>query len=412
MPVYEEVSLPGGLPFARFYGSAEYLMWWLKGDALPPLVTTGPPAASLQLVSIPRPPGMTCVAVPGTQGILGPGTVVLVGDDRVDQGTRSGGRLTVGYQFGMSEPVCGVEVSYFQLGSRSVEFMESSAGSEILARPFFDVNLNRPNSQLVATPVPGPGVAACIQQLNGGIPVDLFAQAGSVAVELISRLWGVESNFRCDAYCTPWVRADMLAGFRYADLDEGLNILEAIQQLPPGTQAAFVSDRFATSNQFFGPQFGLVAEFGQGGWYLDVRGKVAVGDTRQVIDINGNQVLFPFGLAAGSPVNVQGGLLALETNIGRFSRDRWSVVHEVGVNLEYQFTPGLRAFVGYTFLYWSKVVRPGEQVDLRVDQALIPNFTPPPLRPLAPTGLRLPAVLFRESDFWAQGLNFGLEYRY
>src|SRR5207253_2607656 len=57
--------------------SGEYLLWWTKGSNLPPLVTTGSPAA----------------ARPGALGQ--PGTSVLFGGD-VDSGPRSGARFAGG----------------------------------------------------------------------------------------------------------------------------------------------------------------------------------------------------------------------------------------------------------------------------------------------------------------------------
>jgi hypothetical protein len=104
-----------------------------------------------------------------------------------------------------------------------------------------------------------------------------------------------------------------------------------------------------------------------------------------------------------------GGLLALPTNIGHFSRDRFSVVPEIGVNLGYQLTDHLRAYVGYNFLYWTNVVRPGAQIDRVLDVTLIPNF---PVPGAVPTGQNRPMVPFKENDFWAQGINFGLEFRW
>src|SRR5204862_492234 len=78
----------------------------------------------------------------------------------------------------------------------------------------------------------------------------------------------------------------------------------------------------------------------------------------------------------------QGGLLALPSNIGRYSRDRFAVLPEASINLGYQVTPWLRATAGYTFLYCSNVVRPGDQVNLAVNPTQLPsNLTAP-----APSG--------------------------
>jgi hypothetical protein len=197
---------------------------------------------------------------------------------------------------------------------------------------------------------------------------------------------------------------DLLIGGRYLDLSENLSVLEAIQQVD-GTQAS-VSDRFGTRNQFIGPQLGVAALLRRGQLFFDIRGKLALGDTHQVVQIGGNQVVVKPG---GMPMGFTGGLLALPTNIGTFRRDALSVVPEIGLNVGYQLTPRIKAYVGYSLLCWTNVLRPGDQIDLNIDQALIPNFNP---NPLPPTGLNRPAVPFRESSYWAQGFNFGLEISY
>jgi large repetitive protein len=62
-----------------------------------------------------------------------------------------------------------------------------------------------------------------------------------------------------------------------------------------------------------------------------------------------------------------GGFLVLPSNIGTHQTSRFSVVPEVGVNLGYAITPGVRVSIGYTFMFWTQVVRPGDQIDLRVN---------------------------------------------
>jgi hypothetical protein len=61
--------------------------------------------------------------------------------------------------------------------------------------------------------------------------------------------------------------------------------------------------------------------------------------------------------------------------------------------------------VGYTFLYWSQVVRPGNQIDTTVNTTQVP--THPEFGPL--TGPAQPMVPFRTTDFWAQGISLGVE---
>jgi len=102
------------------------------------------------------------------------------------------------------------------------------------------------------------------------------------------------------------------------------------------------------------------------------------------------------------------GFLASGSNSGHFTRDVFAVVPEVGINLGWQITTQLRASVGYTFLYWSSVVRPGDQVDVGLSGTQLPTDT----RFNPGAGPARPAVLLRGKDFWAQGINFGLEFRY
>jgi len=70
---------------------------------------------------------------------------------------------------------------------------------------------------------------------------------------------------------------------------------------------------------------------------------------------------------------------------------RFAVVPEVNLNVGYQFADWARAYVGYDFLYASDVAQPGEQIN--------------------PAGLIF-APVQPHTDFWAQGVNFGLEFRF
>ena len=51
------------------------------------------------------------------------------------------------------------------------------------------------------------------------------------------------------------------------------------------------------------------------------------------------------------------------TNSGSFTRNEFSVVPEIGINLGYNVTQNLRLFAGYNFLYWTNVLRVADQVD-------------------------------------------------
>jgi hypothetical protein len=355
----------------RFWFSAEYLLWWIRDGNVPPLVTAGTPAS---------------------QGILGlPGTRILVGGE-LEQEERSGGRFAAGFWLDDCRS-CGLEARFFFLGERHDTAAFGPDTAAVLARPFFDFN----SSTEVAELATFPGLAQ-----------------GAVAVSNPTRLWGAEVNAvkqpcccRCSCY-----QVDAIAGFRYIDFDESVNIAETIKVDPnptlfPGfaslaNSTIFVGDGFSVRNQFYGGQAGFDASTCWGRWGFNLRSTLALGVTHEVVTIGGSQTIVS---PTGTATNFSGGLLALASNSGRFTQDKFAVVPEVGLNVGYRLTNCLGVFFGYNFLYWSRVVRAGDQIDRVVDVSQIPNFAPG----TAPTGIIHPAASLRQTDFWAQGLDFGVE---
>jgi hypothetical protein len=356
----DTVALPSRLDFR-----AEALYWWVSHGQTPPLVTTGPVSSA---------------------GILGmPGTAVLFGGD-LDNEEQWGGRFRLGYGLD-PDRTWRLEAGFFFLGQRAVPFAASSNGAPLLARPFFDLNAGTEFSQVTV----GPGTA------------------GGITVSSPTRLWGADGNVRYNLASDATYRVDLLGGVRYLSLQEGLNIVEQIQAGPEVPGFAFdritVFDSFATRNDFYGGQVGVSAEFRRGAWSLDVRGQVAVGSNHETVAVQGGQAIT---MPGGTMSFFNGGLLALATNSGRSSRDQFATVPEVGLNVGYRLTENVRALVGYDVLYWSNAVRPGDQIDRVLDVTRIPNFNVG----ATPTGQARPALPFRQSDFWVQGITFGLEFRY
>jgi hypothetical protein len=354
----EGACCPGGC--YHFWINGEYLMWWLKNSPAPPLLT-----GSLGLAGAPG-------------ALSDPNTRILYGEGGgINTDTHSGARFSAGYWFD-DQQCYAVEGSLFFLGQRGVHSFAGSAGEPGLYRPFFT-----------------PTGASDADEVAGPLP----PRAGVVRADLESRLWGAEVNFRHNLWCGPWCRLDMIEGFRFVGLDESLQVAELRTDLTsPPSSPVLVDDRFRTSNRFYGAQVGGLSEFHFGRWYVDVNGKVALGSVHQVVDING------VSSVNGAPI--AGGLLAQSTNIGHFGRDRFAVVPELGLNVGYQITDALRVYVGYNFLYMSSVVRPGDQIDQVITRPAIPPVGGTP-RP----GAR-PLFAFHGTDFWAHGVNFGLEFRY
>ena len=110
----------------------------------------------------------------------------------------------------------------------------------------------------------------------------------------------------------------------------------------------------------------------------------------------------------GSARTFPGGYLALPSNMGEYHRTHFGVVPEVGLNLKYQLTQKLGVSLGYTALYLNSVVRPGEQIDRNVNGGQSSLYSGTPTPPGLQGGPAQPAPLFHTTDFWAQGINFGL----
>jgi hypothetical protein len=365
-------------PSGRFWIRGEYLLWWTKGDSLPPLVTTSP-------TGTPRPQA----------GVLGqPGTVILFGDEDVNDGARSGGRFTVGTWLDDCQ-TWGIEGDYFALGEEVTEFSASSLGDPILARPFFNVITGQQDSELVAF----PGI------VTGSVNVRASSDFQGAGARLLHSICCRTScgHKICNRNCH---RLDLIAGYRFLKLDEDVVIGEQLIStdpaglIPLGTQID-LTDRFHTRNEFHGGELGLLSRIYRGRWSFDVLGKVALGGTWSTVTIDGATTVTVPGVA---PASRGGGLLAQGSNIGTFSEENFAVVPEVGLTLGYFVRPRLRALMGYTFIYWSHVARPGDQIDVALNPL---QLTPGPF-----IGPERPAFEFRDSDFWAQGLNFGLEYTF
>jgi hypothetical protein len=348
--------------FNPFWAEADVLAWSVKGDRLPPLVTTSPVGAPL----------------PGVLGV--PTTTVLFGDSTVNGAWRPGGRLQGGYWFDPSRSR-GVEASVFGLGDVSTSF---NASSGILARPFFNALTNAQDSAIIAL----PGVTS-----------------GSIAINETSRFYGAGALYRQDIGTFANMRISALAGYRYLHVSDDLSIATQTTVvggagfIPVGTIFG-VNESFRASSDFHGVDLGLAGQWQRDRWTLEWRGKVALGGNINNSSINGTNAITLGGVTINSP----GGLLALPSNIGNASQTRFAAVPELSLKVGYQIAPQWRLFAGYDALYWTDVQRAGGLIDTTVNPNLIP--------PGAPGGPQRPMPVFNTSALWAQGFSFGVRYGY
>jgi hypothetical protein len=361
---------PGGGPLASEWQQFEYLLWWIRDTRLPPLITANRS---------------------GTIPVLNdPGTTVVVGNSEMRNLDHSGGRFTVGFALDSARTI-GVEGNYFFLGSRTTTVGTGSngaAGTPALGIPYHDVTTGTQQVQLVAFPN--------------------FAR-GSVTVSDSARLQGTEINGVVNLGWNSWFQADGLLGFRYFEVDEGLQLAYSSDRFrssgAPGLRLG-AADQFDGHNRFYGGQLGLRLDFRKGLFFLNLTGKLGLGDTYEVVRINGVSSYAP----PGQPIQLfQGGTLAVASNSGRHTRDAFAVLPEGTVRVGVLLPENVRLFLGYNFLYLSQLARPANQIDLRANPAQIPLSTRMGLPFFGPA---LPQFVFHGSDFWAQGLLVGVEYRY
>ena len=330
----------------------EYLLWWPKSPTTPSLTLrgSGDPAA---LPFVPeRSLGGATWSSPET----------------------SGARFTYGFSLGESRWL-GLQATYLFLGTRS------------LVQQGIDVDT--------------------AGSVSGRIP-----SVGMLAMALSSRVTGWEISTVADLHDSPGLRLIALTGYRYFQVHEGLRLdqtrlgIDSAGAIPgPWWQTA---DQVDGHNRFHGGQFGLQADLGSGPIFVEMTGKIAIGQTVGVVRRSGWTVGSPHAVPGlVMPLSNQG-ILVPAGATGRWQQRHFAVLPEATMKIGYQFASQSRFYLGYNFLYLNEAFRPGEQVDTTAELSeILPTST----------GQRLGSTLrpipsSERSDYWVQGLIFGLEYRY
>ena len=359
----------------RGWIGAEYLLYWTKRAPLSSPVAT--------------------VGFAGTTATLNsPGTRVILGNSDFDFSNFSGLRVVGGYWVTQNETLA-IEGSFFILPAKQLTTprLVGTVDRPVLARPFFDTVLGTPSSRLLTSP-------------------GLFT--GGVGAETRQQFWGAEIGGALRAYDYGWLTLDATAAFKFLNLEESLTITDFANAQGNGVAVflgrgfsapatTYVTDRFATYNRFYGGTVGGRANLHMDAFTWTVASKLGVGSMQEAVRIEGQSVVsgpFPTPLVAG------GGFYGVGSNSGRFTRNRFAVVPEIATNLTVQVTRHLTVTLGYTYLYVSDVVRPGDQIGTRVNTTLVPtsqNFG-------ARFGGQSPTTTLVNSNYWAQGINVGLTY--
>ncbi len=417
------------------YLRGEYLLWWIDGMDTPPLVTTTTDTTELGAI-LPNP------GVPPGDRLAFPNTSILYGGNSILEDSRSGFRISMGTWLD-DERKQALEGDYLFLGEQDETFTAGGVdGSPIISRPYFELvpfTLDA-MGQMVFLPPREAAEQVSSALLNGDVTVTSRSEFQGAGVSLRHNLFrsGCADIFCGDSVgCGELIDCgsgplgcgsgcgslgdrryvDFLVGFRWYQLQERLQIFEDLEvnvtdpefilppDFPPNGTRSTVTDLFTTNNDFVGGEIGFDWGIERNRWSLGLLSKLAIGNNRQEVIISGGTTLTP--VQGDPPPPQEGGLLAQVSNIGRYERDSFSVIPELDINLGYKLTQNLKLRVGYTFLYWTDVVRPGDQIDREINGTLVPRFGEEPNAVIPPFR---PQFVFNETNVLIQGINIGGEY--
>ena len=354
----------------RWFGSAELLLMFGRGDRLPPLVTTVADG-----VTDPD---------PDLAGELGDAdTVILVGNETEMKDLRVGGRLMIGTWLD-SHQCRSLVARGWVMEEERFRFATNQDATPVIARPFLNVTdgqTEEQDTQLIAFP----------DRVDGGISVHATSDivGGDISVR---QLW----------YERFGGTIDLLYGYQYMRLDEDLRIASSSTSLsddfaPVGT-VLNIEDSFDAENEFHGGQFGVATYYHENCWSFQMLAKVGFGSLRRTAALSGSTLT---RVGADETIDPNG-LLVRSTNSGRFTDHTFGWVPELNLTWGWQRWKNMEATFGYSVIAMTDAV----QVSGLIDNELASNLASPP------TGQQRPRLGFRDKTFYVQGIHFGLHYFY
>jgi hypothetical protein len=392
----DAAAAPGTL---RFYGGLDYLNWWLKSAPLSvPLVSTGPIATTHHgLLGPPAENGADSTVLYGA-----PHAPAQGGNDSQGFPSAPGVKLTLGYWLDPQQQFA-IEGTGFYLGTRSAGFSArgDANGNPILGIPVRNSVTYDIGSMLIfpgedSLPFSLPDDPARVRS-NGII-------TGGINIQNTITYWGADIKGVMSLYRDPTWQVAGLAGLRHVNLSEGFNLTSDIEGItgPYAGQAGVVHDGFKTANQFYGASFGVRGGAHFGPWFAELTAQIAPGVTHQMVDVTGGYWSVNFTPQTSGPE----GVFAQPANEGKRSDNRFAFTTDAELKVGYEITQNLRVTLAYEHTYYSSVVRPTDQIDRNLPKGQTFNQADPTI------SSNSPAQLFRTTSFYAQGLNFGLEFRF
>ncbi|MCP4885325.1 MAG: BBP7 family outer membrane beta-barrel protein [Planctomycetaceae bacterium] len=357
-----------GLSFRRdrWFGNAELLLLWRRGDLPPPLVTTGPGDD------------------PNTAGELGqPGTEVLFPSSSLHRDMSVGGRVTLGTWLD-GRQYRSLVLRGWLAGEETASFNADQTTVPVITRPFFNVTdgiTPTQDTQTIAFPA---------------------RAEGSIGVRASSEVYGADVSVRQFMYGKYGATVDFLYGYQFMRLDENLHISSDSVSLdadvaPVGSTFA-IDDNFDIENEFHGAQFGLATRYRERCWSFNALAKVAFGSLARRSTLTGST----FATNGPSESTAPEGLLVQDTNSGTFTDHTFGWIPEIDLSIGWQRWPCWEATFGYNIIAMTDAVRASGLID----PELAVNLADPI------TGQASPRLETRDSTFYLRGIHFGMQYVY
>lgn len=308
----------------QWFGSAEWLMWYRRGQNLPVLASE-------------------TLAIP------------LFGGERLGEEGESGGRFSIGRWFDRQETQ-GIAFRFWGTNKENFGFSAPGNSPITIARPFN--NNGVPAQQVIINPL----LPDASEFLN--IQLESEVYGGDVSLK---RLW-----FRGLGG-----RVDLLYGYQYFRLNESLEIdsraVLAAAEIPPNSSID-MGELFDIENEFHGGHLGISTHYGEGRWIVDGQFKLGLGSLKRSATLTATSVS---EIPPAAPVTTQEGLLITATNRGATSESTFAVSPELNLNLGYRLNRNMDFTVGYTYLGMSDVLQVWRTIDTTVDGVTRParNFS-------------------------------------
>ena len=366
-----------GNQYSPVYFVPEYLLWKTTGQHLPVLATTSPAG--------------TPFAESGVPGA--PGTSVLYGNQTILDQYRSGTDWRHGFWFDEAH-TSGIDAGLFYLGNRVETYYIVSNPNFLVSRPFTDAATGTP-------------MAVPVLYNNPADTSNVFL--GHFTTQSNTNLWGADFNIRRNLYSDENLRMDVTAGYQFMRLHDTVEIGESLSNVSgggytPGTAIGSL-DQFFSTSRFNGLLLASLNEWNYDRLFMQANVKIAIGTNRNDVNIQGHTFIDQVDQFR---INREGGVLTGPSNIGQHTENEFSVIPQGSLMFGYQITQQVRIFAGYSFMYWTNVVRAADHINTTVNSSNLPIALSQPTG----TGPAQPAFTFHDSDFWAHGVTIGLDFRW